>query len=294
MNDETLLLGFLNGTLSPDSWHHREHIKVAYLLLRRHPFEVAIGRMRQGLQALNTAQGVPDAPNRGYNETITQAWMRLVDFTIAKFGAATDADQFINDHPEIGHPHALRLFYSRERLWLPEAKAEYLHPDLHPLKVWYAEPLATARSDFAREPRSIEGTIVIGGFALSGAALLLLLLFGGLGGMGILVFTLLLLALVALPIFITVSVVGKRYSTNSWASQSARNIATGVYVALTVCVGIGARLFSESVGGFFLPLGIAAMVGMPVIVLAWLFTREVKARPAPSPDAPIAAPHPLD
>jgi hypothetical protein len=299
MDDETLLHEFLNGSLSPERWHHREHIKVAYLLLRQYPLEVAIGRMGQGLQALNAAQGVPDTPNRGYNETITQAWMRLVDFTLVKFGPAANADQFVNDHPEIANPYTLRLFYSHERLWLPEAKAEYLHPDLHPLKVWYAEPLATARSDFPREPRSIEANIVVSTLGLSGVALalyLLLALFGGRGEAATLTLTLLLLVLFALPVFIAASAVGRRYTNSFWATQHARNIATGIYLALAVCIGIGARLLSESVGGFFLPLGIAAMVGMPVIVLAWLFSREVKPRPAnaPSKDTQVATPHPLD
>src|SRR5689334_23383349 len=130
MNDESFLHAFEDGSLRADDWHHREHIKVAYLLLRNFPLTVAIDRMRAGLKKLNDAQGVPDSLERGYHETITQAWMRLVDFTLHESGPAADADQFFQDHPELAQPKTLRLFYSKQRLMSAQAKAEYLTPDL--------------------------------------------------------------------------------------------------------------------------------------------------------------------
>jgi hypothetical protein len=130
MDDETFLRRFEDGTLSENEWHHLEHIKVAYLYLQRYSLDEAIDRMRSGLKRLNAALRVPEALDRGYHETLTQAWMRLVHFTLHQYGAVASADEFFQQHPQLSQPKVLRLFYSRDRLMSAHAKAEFLAPDL--------------------------------------------------------------------------------------------------------------------------------------------------------------------
>src|SRR5690349_7900769 len=55
LDDETFLGRFEAGTFPLEQWHHREHIKAAYLYLRAHAFELALERMRTGIRALNAA-----------------------------------------------------------------------------------------------------------------------------------------------------------------------------------------------------------------------------------------------
>ena len=77
VNDEEFLAAFEARTLC--KFHHRDHIKVTYLYLRRHPLDEAIAKVRTGLQALAAAWGAPtDDLEQGYHETMTQAWVRLV------------------------------------------------------------------------------------------------------------------------------------------------------------------------------------------------------------------------
>lgn len=135
LDDETFLSRFEAGTFPLEQWHHREHIKTAYLYLLEHPFETAVERMRTGIRALNAAHGVPDELTRGYHETMTQAWMRLVHVTLCEYGPAPSADEFFEQHPQLAEKKVLRLFYSRERMMSAEAKARFVEPDLAPLPV---------------------------------------------------------------------------------------------------------------------------------------------------------------
>ncbi len=132
-DDETFLAKFEAQAFPHDQWHHREHIKMAYLYLRHHPFDVALAKVRVGIQALNASQKVPESPTRGYHETMTQAWLQLVYVTLCEYGPAESADAFYEQHAQLSQHKVLRLFYSRERLVSSKAKVEFVEPDLAPL-----------------------------------------------------------------------------------------------------------------------------------------------------------------
>ena len=129
-DDETFLAEFEAGRWPRDQWHHRQHIKLAYLYLRQLPFDAAMNRIREKIKAHNAARGVPELPNSGYHETMTQAWMRLVHATVNEYGPAETADQFYEQHPQLWEKKVLRLFYSRELFMSPRAKTEFVAPDL--------------------------------------------------------------------------------------------------------------------------------------------------------------------
>lgn len=131
--DQTLLTQFENATWPREQWHHREHVKVAYLYLRQYTFAEALPRLRARLQAYNAAHAVPDALDRGYHETITRAWLWLVHVTLSEYGPADNADAFCDAHPHLLSANVLRLFYSRERIASAEARRQFVEPDLTPL-----------------------------------------------------------------------------------------------------------------------------------------------------------------
>jgi hypothetical protein len=136
VEDHELLRQFEQRTLPFKQWTHRAHVKVAFLYLRSHPFDEALARMRAGVKAYNAANNVPEGPQRGYNETTTHAFMRLVDATMRAYGEmfpTPDADSFCDTHPQLLSKHVLRLFYSPQRRGQPEAKTRFVEPDLAPL-----------------------------------------------------------------------------------------------------------------------------------------------------------------
>lgn len=131
--DRQFIQAFEHGTLPVAEWHHRAHVKVAYLYLRGLPFDEALAKARTNIQRYNAATNTPETLERGYHETMTVAWMRLVEFTLAEYGAAGSAEEFLAAQEHLTNRKALRFFYTRERLVSWQAKAEFVEPDLTPL-----------------------------------------------------------------------------------------------------------------------------------------------------------------
>ena len=130
MDDETFIAAFETQAFPLEEWHHREHIKIAYLYLLRYPPDEALKRIRAGIQALNSSHKVPDALDRGYHETMTVAWMRLVHCALSESGPAETADAFVDKHTQLSSKRAVLFFYSRDRIMSPEAKREFVEPDI--------------------------------------------------------------------------------------------------------------------------------------------------------------------
>jgi hypothetical protein len=133
MDDSAFIHKFETAAWPMEQWHHKEHIKIAYLYLIENGFDGALTKLRSGILALNAFHQVPEGPTRGYHETMTQAWLRLVHVTLCEYGQAETADLFYEQHPELSEKKALRLFYSADRMMDPRAKFEFLESDLAPL-----------------------------------------------------------------------------------------------------------------------------------------------------------------
>jgi hypothetical protein len=131
--DSDFLKSFEDCTLPFEEWRHRAHIKVAYLYLCQFPYDQALNRIRESIKRYNAATNTPENLERGYHETITQAWLRLVHLALCEYGPATSADEFLDAQPQLLTHRALRFFYSRERLVSWQAKSEFVEPDLAPL-----------------------------------------------------------------------------------------------------------------------------------------------------------------
>lgn len=130
MTDEEFMKGFEECTIPHDQWTHRAHIRMAYVMLKRDPLDIALPKVRAGIQKLNASQNTPEAIDRGYHETITQAWMRLVASAIANYGPMETFEQFGEQHPHLLCRTLLRSFYSRARIMSWEAKKGWIEPDL--------------------------------------------------------------------------------------------------------------------------------------------------------------------
>jgi N-acetylglutamate synthase-like GNAT family acetyltransferase len=131
--DDAFLRAFETQSIPLALWNHRSHLKVAYLFLNLHPFAEALQRMRSGVRAYNSANGIQDTPTGGYHETMTCAWLQLVHTTLRQFGPAATADAFLDAQSQLGQKRNLLLFYSRDRIMSAEAKSTFVEPDLAPL-----------------------------------------------------------------------------------------------------------------------------------------------------------------
>jgi hypothetical protein len=126
VDDETLLEAFESCTLAPEALGHREHVRVAWLVLRAHPrFEDGAQRFCAGLRRFAETHGKAGL----YHETITWAYLVLVNErmrasrTAAFEGFATENGDLF----EAGLG-ALTPFYERDVLRSERAKGLFLLP----------------------------------------------------------------------------------------------------------------------------------------------------------------------
>jgi len=133
VTDPEFLAAFEACTIPHEDWNHRAHIRMAYLMLRRDSFDIALDKVRAGIQKLNARQNTPEALDRGYHETVTRAWLRLVDSAIRHYGPGEHFEAFAAQHPHLLCRTQLRVFYTRGRIMSWEAKRAFVEPDLAPL-----------------------------------------------------------------------------------------------------------------------------------------------------------------
>jgi hypothetical protein len=125
MTDAEFLMAFEETTLPRPEWTHAAHLRMAFLYLIREPAtEQALRVVRQRIQAYNLSKGNP----RGYHETITVAFVRLIADALRRTPIA-DFAALQTARPDLFHSEVLLRFYTRERLYSPEARAVFVEPD---------------------------------------------------------------------------------------------------------------------------------------------------------------------
>ncbi len=130
MDDDEFVRQFEARSFPFDQWHHRAHVKLAYIYLVRFGFAAAGGKLRDGIRAYNAANNVPDLPTRGYHETLTMFWLHVIQMTLQEYGPRATADEFFDFHPQLSQNKIHRLFYSADLFMSARAKREFVEPDL--------------------------------------------------------------------------------------------------------------------------------------------------------------------
>jgi len=98
-----------------EDFRHSEHLKVAWTYLQLYGYDVAVSKMRAGLQRFSAHHN-----KSGYNETITVFWMRKLQQQCA---------EDLREMPK----ETLFLHYTPERVIRDEAKKQWIEPDLLPI-----------------------------------------------------------------------------------------------------------------------------------------------------------------
>ena len=132
MSDQQLWDAFVSRSIASSDWTHRAHVRVAFLHLRRHSFSNSLALLRTRIQELNKVHGTPEAIDRGYHETVTQAFLRLIADAALR-SVVRDSAGFCDENPTLLDKRVLLEFYSRERIMSAEAKERFVEPDIQPL-----------------------------------------------------------------------------------------------------------------------------------------------------------------
>ncbi len=131
MTDQELMEQFEDGTLPGECFHHREHVRVAFLYLTKYPVLEALQAFSNALRRFAELRGKPQL----YHQTITWAYVFLIRERMARAGSNQSWEEFARNNPDllVWKDGILTRFYRPETLTSDLARTVFLLPDLRDL-----------------------------------------------------------------------------------------------------------------------------------------------------------------
>jgi len=123
--DEAFVAAFQAGQIANQSFHHRDHLRLAWVQIRRLGLERASEVVTTGIRRFAAHHGSAER----YNDTMTRFWLRLVGLGISRNPELT-FEQLLAREPHLLDKSLPFKHWSRHRLTGPEAKQGWVDPDL--------------------------------------------------------------------------------------------------------------------------------------------------------------------
>jgi hypothetical protein len=127
MDDAELVRLFEAGEVPPDGFHHREHVRVAWWYLQRHPLPEALTRFSTALRLFAVAQNKPNL----YHQTITTAYVLLINERLDATGRDLSWSDFADQNQDLlrWRPSVLDRYYFADTLMSDRARRIFVMPD---------------------------------------------------------------------------------------------------------------------------------------------------------------------
>ena len=127
MNDSEWMEAFERCTLPIDSFHHAEHVKMAFCYVQKFTPLEALARFSLDLTRFATSHGKPNL----YNETITWALLLLIRERLARGKSGQTWTEFAASNADLlrWDDNILKKYYRSETLTSELAKSVFLFPD---------------------------------------------------------------------------------------------------------------------------------------------------------------------
>ncbi len=119
------LSAFLHGRVDNADFHHADHVRVAFEVVRRHDFLDAAQAYARGLRDIAMRAGNPNA----YHETITIAFLALIAERAQGFESYA---AFAAANQDLLDKSVLTKWYAPERLASAAARRTFVLPDQRP------------------------------------------------------------------------------------------------------------------------------------------------------------------
>jgi hypothetical protein len=115
---------FMRGEISAADFPHREHVRMAFEMLRRHDFAESVLHYSHTLRAMAARAGKPQA----FNQTITVAFLAVI---AERMEAAAGADfaGFAARNADLFERTLLQRWYRAEQLAAPLARRSFVLPE---------------------------------------------------------------------------------------------------------------------------------------------------------------------
>jgi hypothetical protein len=127
MTEHEWMAEFEKCTLPNGSFHHADHVKMAFLYLQKYPPLETLSRFSSALKRFAAAQGKPDL----YNETITWGFILLIRERMARASSPQSWAEFSASNADLlrWDNNVLKKYYFPETLSSELAKRVFLFPD---------------------------------------------------------------------------------------------------------------------------------------------------------------------
>ena len=126
LSDEDLLARFVDTSLPTDAFHHHDHVRVAWLFVRRYGMPQALTEFSEALKRFADAKGATML----YHATITWAFLLLIHERQQRLPSET-WNGFAAANPDLlsWKPSVLDRYYTPETLWSELARRTFVFPD---------------------------------------------------------------------------------------------------------------------------------------------------------------------
>jgi hypothetical protein len=127
VTDDEFIASFEACTLANESFHHADHVKMAFLYLQRYAPLEALQRFSASLTKFAAAHGKPGL----YHETITWAFLFLIRERLARSEQEQTWSEFAAANPDLLNwkENILAKYYRPETLASDLARRTFLFPD---------------------------------------------------------------------------------------------------------------------------------------------------------------------
>ena len=127
MSGDTLIQQFEDGATPAHTFHHCDHVRLAFEYLCRYSVLEALPRFSSALQRFAAAQGKA----KRYHETVTWAYMFLIRERLVRDGTGRTWEEFSRCNPDllVWKGGVLATLYRQETLDSDLARHTFVLPD---------------------------------------------------------------------------------------------------------------------------------------------------------------------
>ena len=128
--DEAFVAAFDSGRIANQNFHHRDHLRLAWIQIRRLGLERASEAVTSGIRDFATRHGSADR----YHDTMTRFWLRAVGIGLDRHPDLT-FDELLSVEPHLLDKGLPFHHWSRETMASDSARRQWVEPDVRPIPV---------------------------------------------------------------------------------------------------------------------------------------------------------------
>lgn len=126
--DDEFVTAFKSGRIENRSFHHRDHLRLAWIQIHRLGLELGSDDVAGAIQQFATRNG----HGQLYHETLTRFWLYAVGLAIGRHRELA-FDDVLTAEPHLLDKNLPFKHWSRERMFSPAARTAWVDPDLRGL-----------------------------------------------------------------------------------------------------------------------------------------------------------------